>query len=188
MLERTRAAGLSACGSLSCWDTRSRTGKCDHPTCTKFVRPVPRTDLRSRVAALYFIGLVGFFAEYIDSCADRLAPLYTVLEGSKWNKKKPKRKKMSVPHRDARWGEPEKKAFADLRELLSRQEFLVAPSPDDAKNLACDASDYGVGAVLLHGREIARGGDQSRLLQESRMEQRVDTQCRRRNAWRSSSG
>lgn len=42
---------------------------------------------------LRFIGLVGIFAEHVDHVADRMAPLYIVLEGSGWNKRKPRRRK-----------------------------------------------------------------------------------------------
>lgn len=69
--------------------------------------------------SLRFIGLVGLFREHVDNCSDRLAPLYVVLEGSGWHKKKPRRRKIQVPNWDDRWGEEQRRAIVTLREILA---------------------------------------------------------------------
>jgi Reverse transcriptase (RNA-dependent DNA polymerase) len=56
-----------------------------------FVDPTNVTEL------LRFLGCVQFFANHIDHCADKAAPLYEVLVGTAWNKKKGKKSVLVLP-------------------------------------------------------------------------------------------
>jgi hypothetical protein len=49
---------------------------------------------RNASELLRFIGLVIFFGKHVESAADRLAPLYEVLVGTGWNRKKSKKQKI----------------------------------------------------------------------------------------------
>jgi uncharacterized glyoxalase superfamily protein PhnB len=111
---------------------------------------------RNASELLRFIGLVGFFGEHVESAADRIAPLFDVLIGTGWNKKKNKRRKVVVQDWAARWGESQSRAFHALREILANPDFLVAPRPEAEKMLVSDASIYGLGVVLLQweGEEL----------------------------------
>ena len=63
-----------------------------------------------------------------------LAPLYELLQKDvKWS-----------------WGAAQKKAFEEVKALLTSDSVLVHYDPDVELVLACDASPYGVGAVLSH--------------------------------------
>ena len=63
-----------------------------------------------------------------------LAPLYKLLRKDvKW-----------------RWSEAERKAFQASKELLTSSSLLLRLNPKFDLLLMCDASSYGVGAVLAH--------------------------------------
>ena len=55
-------------------------------------------------------------------------------------------------HKDSqwKWGQDCKTAFAQLKTLLSSSPVLVHYDPNSPLRLACDASAYGVGAVISH--------------------------------------
>lgn len=156
VFERTRAAGLRFKLAKCLFGKRS-VEILGHQVANGSIRPSNDhlavfsrfREPRNAADLLRFIGLVGFFGEHVEGAADRLAPLYEVLVGTGWNKKKPKRRKVVVSDWEQRWGERQRLAFEALRELMSRPEFLVAPRPSAPKKLVCDASDYGLGAVLL---------------------------------------
>jgi hypothetical protein len=86
-------------------------------------------EQRNASELLRFIGLVIFFGEHVESAADRLAPLYEVLVGTGWNRKKRKKQKVVVADWAERWKEPQVRAFEALREILAHPDFLVAPRP-----------------------------------------------------------
>jgi RNase H-like domain found in reverse transcriptase len=98
---------------------------------------------------LRFIGLVIFFGQHVESAADRLAPLYEVLVGTGWNRKKRKKQKVVVADWSERRKEPQVRAFEALRGILAHPDFLVAPRPLANEKLVTDASMYGLSAVLL---------------------------------------
>ena len=157
VFERTRAAGLRFKLAKCLFGKRS-VELLGHKVSHNTVRP---SDGHAAVFANYreptcgaellrFIGLVGFFGDHVDAAAERLAPLYEVLIGTGWNKKKKRKsQKVFIPNWDERWGERQRDAFEGLREILAQPDFLVAPRVDAAKKLVTDASDYGLGAVLL---------------------------------------
>ena len=48
------------------------------------------------------------------------------------------------------WGADKNTAFRRLKQVLSADTLLMPYSMDLPVSLACDASDFGVGAVLFH--------------------------------------
>jgi hypothetical protein len=86
---------------------------------------------------------------HIDHLEDMAAPLYDVLKGAAWNKKKPRRKVLELKDLDSRWNEAQNEAFLRLREVLADPGFLDPARDRARKRLCTDASRYGIGAVLL---------------------------------------
>ena len=92
--------------------------------------PVPTnvSELRS------FLGLVNYYGKFLPDLATILAPLYDLLQ---------KRKKWS-------WQKPQEEAFRHAKELLKSNRVLIHFNDTLPLVLSCDASPYGVGAVLAH--------------------------------------
>ena len=92
--------------------------------------PAPRnvTELRS------FLGLVNYYAKFLPNLSTTLTPLYTLLQKNhKWS-----------------WSSEQTKAFEEVKRLLQTSEVLVHFDDKLPLILSCDASPYGVGAVLAH--------------------------------------
>ena len=105
-----------------------------HPTKEKVKAiqdaPAPRNvaELRS------YLGLVNYYMKFVSNLSTTLSPLYTLLRSSsKW-----------------RWSTIEEKAFQTTKDLLTSAPVLIHYDPTKPLLLACDASPYGVGAVLSH--------------------------------------
>lgn len=92
--------------------------------------PAPRNvaELRS------FLGLVNYYGKFLPDLATTLSPLYTLLQ---------KQKKWT-------WGPDQKKAFSHVKDMLKSSRVLVHFDDQLPLILSCDASPYGVGAVLSH--------------------------------------
>ena len=91
-------------------------------------RPQNVSQLRS------FLGMVNYYAKFLSNLATLLRPLYDLLQKAKtWD-----------------WGEAQEQAFRRAKELLSTAPLLTHYDPSRPLMLACDASPYGVGAVLSH--------------------------------------
>lgn len=111
-----------------------------HPTNEKSVAiqeaPEPKnlTQLRS------FLGMLNFYSKFVPMLSSKLRPLYNLLEkGVKFS-----------------WDEECQQAFALSKDLLLKNSLLVLFDPAKPIIISCDASEYGVGAVLSHrvdGRE-----------------------------------
>ncbi len=81
-----------------------------------------------------FVGAVNHYGKFLPDLSRVLAPLYELLQKDvKWS-----------------WGAAQKKAFEEVKALLTSDSVLVHYDPDVELVLACDASPYGVGAVLSH--------------------------------------
>ena len=92
--------------------------------------PAPKNvaELRS------FLGLVNYYAKFLPNLATTLSPLYTLLrKHQKWS-----------------WGHSQTKAFEEVKSLLQSSRVLVHFDDTLPLTLSCDASPYGVGAVLSH--------------------------------------
>ena len=97
-------------------------------------KPVNVTQLRS------FLGSVGYYQQFIPSFNSIAAPLHELLKG---------RIKKSTP---LAWTPAAETAFGKLREALAGQPVLQLVDPELPFVLQTDASDEGIGAVLLQPR------------------------------------
>ena len=88
-------------------------------------------DLQSLRA---FLGLVNYYGKFIPRLASVAAPLYHLL-------------KKEAPWR---WTSSQEESWKRMKELLSSAEVLCAYNPTLPLTLSCDASPFGVTAVLAH--------------------------------------
>jgi hypothetical protein len=100
VLERTRGAGLKL-KLAKCLVGKRSVELLGHRVSHGLVRPSDDhtavfanfKEPRNASALLRFIGLVVFFGEHVESAADRLAPIFEVLVGTGWNRKKRKNRR-----------------------------------------------------------------------------------------------
>ena len=84
-----------------------------------------------------FNGMVKYYHRFLPSVSKVMAPLYVLERGnSEWS-----------------WGEKESNAFLEAKKLLKSNTLLVHYDPDKPLVLTCDASSYGLGAVLEQENE-----------------------------------
>ena len=95
--------------------------------------PVPQdvTQLRA------FLGLLNYYGKFLKNLSSLLAPLHKLLEKkSCWT-----------------WRKEQQDAFEEAKTQLTSSCLLVHFDPHKEVILSCDASPYGVGAVLSHRTE-----------------------------------
>ncbi|XP_064487305.1 uncharacterized protein K02A2.6-like [Ornithodoros turicata] len=92
--------------------------------------PLPKniSELRS------FLGMLTFYSRFLPSMTTMLAPLYHLLE-----------KKVAW-----HWGHEQGEAFNRAKTALVNAKVLTHFDPTKELRLECDASSYGLGAVLFH--------------------------------------
>ena len=92
--------------------------------------PAPKNvaELRS------FLGLVNYYGKFLPNLATILSPLYLLLQ----------KKQEWI------WNSDQEEAFRKVKELLKSPRILVHFDSTLPIILSCDASPYGVGAVLSH--------------------------------------
>ena len=84
-----------------------------------------------------FLGLINYYCKFLPNLSNTLAPLYRLLEKNiKWQ-----------------WGPEQQRAFNTSKKSLTSDCILTHFDPSRALVLACDASHYGIGAVLAHRME-----------------------------------
>ena len=84
-----------------------------------------------------FLRLLNYYCKFLPHLSTILAPLYKLLQKkSKWQ-----------------WESEQQKAFDKAKQSLTSDCLLVHYDPDKELVLACDASPYGIGAVLSHKME-----------------------------------
>ncbi|KAG0755447.1 hypothetical protein G6F33_011500 [Rhizopus arrhizus] len=107
-----------------------------HPSNVKkildFPRPKNKTDIRA------FVSLAGFYRRHIQAFSDVIAPLNKLLS-----------KKF-----DFHWDEEKDQAFRQIQECIINATILKYPEPNKLYKLYTDASDIGLGAVLVQFDEI----------------------------------
>ena len=105
-----------------------------HPTEEK-VRAVQEAPEPCNVTELKsYLGLLSYYGKFLPNLSSTLAPLYSLLHASTpW-----------------KWTNTEKEAFKASQQLLTSSRVLIHFDPTKELILACDASPYGVGAVLSH--------------------------------------
>ena len=81
-----------------------------------------------------YLGLLTYYSKFLPKLSTVVAPLNQLLSASNpW-----------------KWTEVEERAFQASKQLLLTSEVLVHYDPNLELVLSCDASSYGVGAVLSH--------------------------------------
>lgn len=81
-----------------------------------------------------FLGLLNYYGKFVPNLATVLAPLHRLLHKStSWS-----------------WSREQQSAFDHVKELLTSDTVLTHYDQTKPTVLACDASPYGVGAVLSH--------------------------------------
>jgi len=108
-----------------------------HPMDEK-VRAVKEAPAPNNLAELRsFLGLINYYAKFLPQLSTVLAPLYSLLKkGTPWS-----------------WKSSHSKTFQKAKELLQQAPVLIHFDGSREIILACDASPYGVGAVISHQME-----------------------------------
>ena len=92
--------------------------------------PVPKNDSELKA----FLGLMNYYGKFLPSIATVLHPLYSLLQkDTKWI-----------------WSAEQEKAFQASKDLLKTPKVLTHYDSKQDLILTCDASQYGIGAVLSH--------------------------------------
>ena len=92
--------------------------------------PTPRNSVELKS----YLGLLTYYGKFLPNLSTHLAPLYQLLRrNTKW-----------------KWSGAQEKAFQKSKTLLVLSNLLIPFNPDLPLVLACDASQYGLGAVLAH--------------------------------------
>ncbi len=105
-----------------------------HPIADK-VRAVQEAPAPQNVTELKsYLGLLTYYGKFLPRVSTTLAPLYTLLRAR-------------VPWQ---WSPEEERAFEASKQLLLSSQVLVHFDACQELILSCNASSYGVGAVLSH--------------------------------------
>ena len=114
------------------------------------VRAIVEAPAPSDVSQLRsFLGMLNYYGRFIPDLATVLQPLNELLnKEKKWL-----------------WTSDCESAFQKAKALLVSQEVLTHYNPELPLRLACDASPYGVGAVLSH---VMPGGEEKPIAYASR--------------------
>ena len=92
--------------------------------------PVPKSVSELKA----FLGLMNYYGKFLPSIATVLHPLYSLLQkDTKWI-----------------WSAEQEKAFQASKDLLKSPKVLTHYDSKQDLILTCDASQYGIGAVLSH--------------------------------------
>ena len=108
-----------------------------HPTEEK-VRAIKEAPKPRNISELRsFFGIINYYSRFLPNLSTKLAPLYQLLQkDTKWT-----------------WGRKQNEAFKAAKSALQDDSLLVHYDESKPLVLACDASQYGLGAVLSHVME-----------------------------------
>ena len=102
------------------------------PDKVQAIQEAPRPKSVSKLKS--YLGLLSYYSKFLPKLATVLAPLYGLLRR----------------YRKLRWTRAHTRAFEQSKKLLLSSQVLVHFDPRLDIRLACDASEYGIGAVLSH--------------------------------------
>ncbi|XP_025116167.1 uncharacterized protein LOC112577326 [Pomacea canaliculata] len=108
-----------------------------HEDNVKKVRDAPRPQNKKQLRS--FLGLASFYREYMPHFAAVTAPLTDLLKKGQPN--------------SLEWGEAQERAFVTVKTFLTSDPVLQLPDPSKMYVLSTDASDTGIGAVLMQEHE-----------------------------------
>ena len=113
-----------------------------HPV-TEKVKAIQDAPTPTNVSELKaYLGLLSYYHRFLPNLATLLAALYVLLRQDQcWV-----------------WGKDQERDFKESKKLILQSQLLVHFDPTLNTVVACDASPYGIGAVLSH-----RTGEASRL-------------------------
>ena len=115
-------------------------------------RPTTKKQVRS------FLGLVGFYKQFIKNFSELAAPLTELTKKVQRNQ-------------DIKWGESQEKAFNQLRHALVSKPILKMVEISKPFTLQVDASDLGIGAIVLqeeNGKKVPVAYASRKLKQSER--------------------
>ena len=95
--------------------------------------PKPKNVMELR----FFLGMINYYGRFIPKLASRLPKLYQLL-------------RQSVRWLPRQWKDEHEEAFRRAKVVLQSSQVMIHFDPRKEVILACDASPYGVGAVLSH--------------------------------------
>ena len=101
------------------------------------IRDAPRPSTKKQIRS--FMGLAGYYRDFIPNFAAIVAPLSDLTRKGQPNK--------------VTWGEAQERAYQTVKAHLSSKPILHLPDPSKEYYLITDASDDGIGAVLLQEHE-----------------------------------
>lgn len=101
------------------------------------IRDAPRPTTKKQIRS--FMGLAGYYRDFIPNFAALAAPLSDLTRKGQPNK--------------VEWGEAQEKAYQSIKALLTKEPVLRLPDPGKTYFLQTDASDNGIGAVLMQKHE-----------------------------------
>ncbi|ROT65882.1 reverse transcriptase [Penaeus vannamei] len=97
----------------------------------KFPRPATEKQLRK------FLGMFNFYRRFVPRCAQLLKPLHALITPNRASK-----------NTKIKWTSPTNEAFEACKEALASTALLNHPLPEAPLNIAVNASDTAIGAVL----------------------------------------
>ena len=99
------------------------------------VRAVREAPIPNNIPQLRsFLGIINYYHKFLPSLSSKLTPLYSLLtKNTPW-----------------KWGVAQNEAFNLARDALQADSLLVHFDESKPLILSCDASQYGLGAVLSH--------------------------------------
>ena len=97
------------------------------------IKDAPRPSTKKQVRS--FIGLAGYYRDFIPNLAVIAVPLSDLIRKGQPNK--------------AEWGEAQEKAYQTIKSYLTSEPILCLPDPDKTYFLRTDASNNGIGVVLM---------------------------------------
>ena len=104
------------------------------------IRKTPRPATKKQVRS--FVGLAGYYRDFIPNFAVVAARLSDLTRKGQPSK--------------VEWGDAQEKAYQTIKNLLTNDPILHLPDPEKTFVLRTDASDFGIGAVLMqeHGGKL----------------------------------